>query len=62
LEELKALSLTYSSVTPPSFQPNYYWSGTEDPANSANAYSVLISNGSVGSSPKTSGPSVRCVH
>jgi len=61
-EELKAFSLAYSSTTPSGFVAGGYWSGTTMPSNSAGAYSLNISNGSIGFSNKANGNYVRCVH
>lgn len=62
IEELKALSLTYSSTTPPSFQVNGYWSSITDSSVSTNAYYVVMSYGGLLSGIKTNTYYVRCVH
>lgn len=60
-EELKALSLAYGSVTPPSFQATSYWSGTQHPTTSANAYRIYLSDGGINNFPKTNLYYVRCI-
>ena len=62
LEELKALREAYGGA-PYSFTINGYLSNTVDPANSANAYVVQISNGLIYSVDKTiASYYAHCVH
>jgi prepilin-type N-terminal cleavage/methylation domain-containing protein len=61
IEQLKALSLAYSSVTPQSFQASSYWSGTEDSAISSWAYYVNMITGVVANNNKIVGFYARCV-
>lgn len=65
LEQLKALSLAYSSTTPTDagFVAGVYWSNVMDPTTPANAYSVNMTGGSVFGSNKSSAYyPVRCIH
>lgn len=62
IEELKALSLSYSSATPPSFVANFYWSGTTHSTSPAYAYYLNMNIGNVSYNIKTNSLYVRCVH
>ncbi|MFA6258898.1 MAG: DUF1566 domain-containing protein, partial [Candidatus Paceibacterota bacterium] len=73
IEELKTLAdaecerlgnescISDSTRNPPGFVASHYWSGTAVPSNSANAYSVYLGGGNVGSDTKLATRHVRCV-
>lgn len=43
------------------FQASNYWSGTEVPSDSANAYNVNLNNGNMNNNAKSNANYVRCV-